>query len=131
MRVGRKKKLIKYYYFISFFFSIPLFFLIDFELLCLDNLLIAEESSRMKQFSLRTKSLWSWIKQSKFWYNSAFNSFAWISINLVLILLITCWKHFANNYLHIGALITWIIYTIEGIVWNKWNLVEREREEIR
>lgn len=38
----------------------------------------------------------------------------WFIINLALIILITCWKQFANNYLHLGALFTWIIFNIQG-----------------
>lgn len=44
----------------------------------------------------------------------ALYSLPWIFANCLLIILITCWKRFANDYLYVGALITWIICSIEG-----------------
>jgi hypothetical protein len=40
----------------------------------------------------------------------------WFAINGSLIALITCWKQFANNYLHWGAIFTWIIFNIQGLL---------------
>ncbi len=39
----------------------------------------------------------------------------WFVINGIVICLITCWKQFANNYLHLGALFTWIIFNVQGL----------------
>jgi hypothetical protein len=39
----------------------------------------------------------------------------WFVINGIVICLITCWKQFANNYLHLGAIFTWIIFNVQGL----------------
>lgn len=39
----------------------------------------------------------------------------WFVINGIVICLITCWKQFANNYLHLGAVFTWIIFNVQGL----------------
>ncbi|RWS13387.1 adenylate cyclase type 8-like protein, partial [Dinothrombium tinctorium] len=38
----------------------------------------------------------------------------WFLCNLCIIFCISWWKHCANNYLHIAAIFTWIIFNIEG-----------------
>jgi hypothetical protein len=43
-----------------------------------------------------------------------FYNLPWFMVNLAVICLITCWKQFANNYLHLGAIFTWIIFNIQG-----------------
>lgn len=39
-----------------------------------------------------------------------------IAFNLMIIFFISSWKHCANNYLHIAAIVTWIMFNIEGMV---------------
>ena len=48
------------------------------------------------------------------WILRALYVLPWLLVNTLLILLITCWKRFANDYLHIGATITWLIFTVQG-----------------
>jgi hypothetical protein len=40
----------------------------------------------------------------------------WFVVNSIVVCLITCWKQFANNYLHFGALFTWIIFNVQGLL---------------
>lgn len=52
--------------------------------------------------------------QNRRWFLRALYLLPWLLIDCLLISLITCWKRFANDYLHIGALVTWLIFTIQG-----------------
>ncbi|CAG2107094.1 unnamed protein product [Medioppia subpectinata] len=52
----------------------------------------------------------------------------WFAINASLIALITCWKQFANNYLHLGAIFTWVIFNIQGQIGFGIELHEEQLE---
>lgn len=47
-----------------------------------------------------------------------FYNLPWFIINILVICLITLWKQFANNYLHLAAIFTWIIFNIQGCCSN-------------
>ena len=47
-----------------------------------------------------------------------FYNLPWFIINILVICLITLWKQFANNYLHLAAIFTWIIFNIQGSCLN-------------
>lgn len=52
--------------------------------------------------------------QNRRWFLRALYLLPWLLVDCLLIGLITCWKRFANDYLHIGALVTWLIFTVQG-----------------
>ncbi|KAI2810934.1 Adenylate cyclase type 8 [Blomia tropicalis] len=56
------------------------------------------------------------------WIIRATYMLPWLSINSLLIVLITCWKRFANDYLHVGATITWLIFTVQGKLITKMSV---------